>query len=89
MLNHVRETRSEECLVEINFDFGAKALVLAANEEDDTIHLRSANATATSPISPDEAASTGPWGKYMGKLFGWGLGNHQPARLSRRRHPEF
>lgn len=72
VLNHVRETRPEKCLFEITFDFGAKALMLAANEEDDTIHLRSANATATRPNSPDEATSTGPWENYMGKQFGWG-----------------
>jgi hypothetical protein len=71
-LLRVQETGAEDCLVEVTLDFGATALVLAANEQDDSIDLRSANATATVPNAPDEATATGPWGNYTGKQFGWG-----------------
>lgn len=53
-------------------DFGAKALVVSANADLDTIEFRAGESGATEPEGELSIADPVIWSPYIGKPFGWG-----------------
>ncbi|MGA2858719.1 MAG: DUF6334 family protein [Candidatus Sulfotelmatobacter sp.] len=72
-LKAVRETRVDEMVVSIVLDFDSKLLILAADENNDTIELVVRDSSDSEQPPPGgEKGHSSPWQGFIQKKFGWG-----------------
>jgi len=70
MLVSVAQKSSGGRLDEMVLDFGATCLIVTANEEEDSMEVRTAQEINTAGF--DDVSQSDPWNKSIGKKFGWG-----------------
>jgi Family of unknown function (DUF6334) len=68
-LSAVRQICTEGSLDEIIFDFGSVSMVVAADEEDDSIDIAISEGNRPKGV---DASRQEPWSELIGKPFGWG-----------------
>ena len=66
----VAQKSSEGRLDEMVLDFGATRLIVTANEEEDSMEVRTAQEINTAGF--DDVSQSDPWNTFVGKKFGWG-----------------
>jgi hypothetical protein len=72
ILRAVTVGRSGDSLARITFDFGTRALVLRADEEDDTVEFWSTESTLLEPSEKNDDRDVYLWKQSIGQEFGWG-----------------
>jgi hypothetical protein len=63
---------TEGSLDRIIFDFGQISMIVAADENDDSIDLTVADTPDLRNLGGDETSHLEPWNNLIGKPFGWG-----------------
>lgn len=72
-LKDVRQNRVDDTVVSIVLDFDSKVLILAADEDDDTIEIVVRDSSDSQEPSPGGLLGhTNPWQRFIRKEFGWG-----------------
>src|SRR5262249_23098225 len=70
LLTAVSEKSSKGRLEEMFLDFGETRLIITANEEEDSLELRTSSRDDAAGFL--DVSQTEPWKKIVGKKFGWG-----------------
>jgi len=68
LLKTVRQMITEESITAISLDFGSKALMIEAEEDDDTVTISIRDGLPQG----DEINNQQPWIDLIGKPMGWG-----------------
>jgi uncharacterized protein DUF6334 len=71
-LRVVRQHLVEGCLVSIVLDFESKALILRADEADDSVEFSVAGFPDSNRNQGDDVSQVHPWSHFIQRTFGWG-----------------
>lgn len=68
----VWQVYTEGSLDKLIFDFGQISLIVAADENDDSIDIAVAGQNRPLPVGCADGSQLQPWTNIIGKPFGWG-----------------
>jgi hypothetical protein len=71
-LRAVRNIYTEGSLCQIVLSFDSAALIVAADENDDSVDLKVADAASLDDAGSVDVSQTEPWQTFIGEPFGWG-----------------
>ncbi len=71
-LQIVSQVYTKGSLGRLILDFGSRSLVIAADENDDSIEFSVVEATDLRKDDAIDASHSDPWNAFIGKAFGWG-----------------
>jgi len=71
-LRAVWQVYTEGSMDKLVFDFGQISLIVAADENDDSIDIAVAGPNGPAPVGGVDGSQLPPWNNIVGKPFGWG-----------------
>ena len=71
-LRAVSQICTQGSVEKLVFDFGNLLLVVAVDENDDSVDISTASAASLKDVTDGSAGQFKPWRDFIGKRFGWG-----------------